>query len=107
MHGTLIILRDGRLAPVGSLKPNDLGLFDMLGNAVEWCQDPWPEAADATDGRGGNAEDERGVNSGRHRILRGGSFNYRAADVRAAYRDGDVPMNRYFYYGLRPARTFR
>jgi len=25
--------------PVGSLKPNDLGLFDTLGNVCEWCQD--------------------------------------------------------------------
>ena len=23
----------------GSLLPNDLGLFDMLGNVVEWCHD--------------------------------------------------------------------
>ena len=23
----------------GSLLPNDLGLFDMLGNEFEWCQD--------------------------------------------------------------------
>ena len=25
----------------GSLFSNDLGLFDMLGNTYEWCQDSW------------------------------------------------------------------
>ena len=27
--------------PTGVLKPNDLGLFDMLGNAMELCQNNW------------------------------------------------------------------
>ena len=30
-----------RAWPVGSLLPNDLGLFDMLGNMYEWCQEPY------------------------------------------------------------------
>jgi len=95
------------LASVGRLMPNDFGLFDMLGNAAEWCQDPWPEGTDGAGVPQGDSETEGGVNCCRHRILRGGSFNYRPADVRAAYRDGDFPTNRYFYYGLRPARTIR
>ena len=30
---------DESTAPVGSFKPNGYGLFDMIGNISEWCQD--------------------------------------------------------------------
>ena len=40
------------------------------------------------------------------RVLRGGSFNNQASNVRSADRNGDVPANRLYYYGFRPARTF-
>lgn len=33
------------LAPVDSYIPNDYGLFNMPGNAAEWCQDDFEEAA--------------------------------------------------------------
>ena len=34
-----------RAWPVGSLLPNDLGLFDMLGNMYEWCQEPYDKTS--------------------------------------------------------------
>ncbi len=71
--------------PVGSLKPNDLGLFDMQGNVYTWCQESY---TDYPAGKGDEAaedhEDELVVNSSR--VLRGGSFDDQASNVRSANR---------------------
>jgi formylglycine-generating enzyme required for sulfatase activity len=39
-------------------------------------------------------------------VLRGGSFNNQASNVRSANRNNNVPTNRYILNGFRPARTF-
>ena len=49
--------------------PNDLGLFDTLGNMFEWCQEQY----DGT-GQADTYETEH-INE-RPRLLRGGSFSY-------------------------------
>jgi serine/threonine protein kinase/formylglycine-generating enzyme required for sulfatase activity len=99
---------NGRALPVGSKKPNDYGLFDLHGNAWEWCEDavgPYP--AD----RGGPAledrEDPRPITAWQSRVLRGGSFASCAADIRSAARSGLLPQVRLpdFAAGLRIART--
>ena len=65
----------GRAGRVGSLKPNDLGMFDMLGNAWEWCHDARravsAEPAEDQDQPGTvTAAQERGA-PGRRLLLRG------------------------------------
>jgi len=85
----------------GSRDPNAWGLYDMLGNAWEWCND----SSNGLDYPAGYAENPWGSASAPSRILRGGScFNF-AADVRAARRFVYGPGDRYDRIGFRPVRT--
>jgi formylglycine-generating enzyme required for sulfatase activity len=94
-----------RTWPVGSKKPNDLGLFDVQGNVLTWCQESYkayPLGREATDVK----EDGPEIVSTLSRPLRGGSFLHTAVYVRSAFRDNYVPSLRSSNVGLRPARTF-
>jgi eukaryotic-like serine/threonine-protein kinase len=88
--------------PVGSLKPNDLGLFDLHGNIWEWCHDRYKN----------HGKEDTDINISRHianqdpRLLRGGSFNYPPANVRSASRYGYAPALRSSSDGFRPSRTY-
>jgi serine/threonine protein kinase/formylglycine-generating enzyme required for sulfatase activity len=94
---------DERAWPVGQLKPNDLGLFDMLGNALEWCQ-----GVAAPYRPGDDVEDLRlRVTDIDGRVLRGGAFESPATWARCAYRLKMRPTNRFNSLGLRVAKTYR
>ncbi|MCP3957142.1 MAG: formylglycine-generating enzyme family protein [bacterium] len=87
--------------PVGEKEPNDWGLHDMLGNVWEWCEDAWDYGTpyDSAD----PVRDPVG-HKGSGRVVRGGSWDSPARDVRAAARLAYVPGNRYDYLGFRLAR---
>jgi formylglycine-generating enzyme required for sulfatase activity len=57
-------------APVGRMRPNEWGLYDMLGNAAEWCQD-W-HGGDYY--RTSHLSDPMGPETGTARVVRGGAF---------------------------------
>ena len=95
-----------RTWPVGSKKPNDLGLFDVQGNVFTWCQESYKEYPKVKDEEAvEDKEDELVIVSTDSRVLRGGSFDDQASFVRSAYRINNVPTNRDNNDGFRPART--
>jgi len=65
--------------PVGQKLPSPSGIYDLYGNAYEWCADwygPYPATA---------VVDPRGPNSGNERVARGGNYGG-SADCRSAFR---------------------
>lgn len=98
---------DIRTWPTGSLKPNDLGLFDMQGNVQEWCQERYVDYSGIPSAFSVDTEDGEAVRNTARRVLRGGSFGVRASELRSAYRNFNRPLNRYNNSGFRLARTHK
>jgi formylglycine-generating enzyme required for sulfatase activity len=99
---------DGRAHPAGYLIPNDLGLFDMLGNVYEWCQDGDGNNLTKTNGVYGDlGRANETVVSSRPRMFRGGTYMVFPPEVRAANCSQEVPTYTGIYNGLRPVRTLR
>lgn len=84
--------------PVRQKDENPFGLFDMLGNVLEWCMDG------ADDYKGEPLLNPDAQLVGYSRVLRGGAWSYLARYVRAAHRVVYDPGNRIFLVGFRVAR---
>jgi len=87
----------------GRVMPNDLGLFDSLGNVREWCMDAYAEYP--TDQLTGDVEGRLGVTDRESRVARGGGFSDPAFRLRCAIRTKLRPTDKQRVNGFRIART--
>jgi formylglycine-generating enzyme required for sulfatase activity len=91
-------------AAVGSLKPNEFGVHDMIGNVSEWIEDCHAPSHDAVSATG--APPAVGSECAR-RIAKGGSWGTLGHNLRTAERFPYPPTHRDDSIGLRVARTLR
>ena len=90
-----------KTTPVGSFAPNAFGLYDMHGNVWEWMEDCWSEEYGSTTPADGSPL-LKGSCGGR--VMRGGSWEDYAGDIRAAARVGSGTDEQSWADGFRIAR---
>lgn len=81
---------------VKTKKPNELGIYDMTGNAWEWCSDYWQEKHDDY-----TQYNPQGTSIGEYRVHRGGGWLNLPKSCRISYRYYAKQGRRNDYRGLR------
>ena len=80
---------------VGTKQPNELGIYDMTGNVLEWCQDRHDSYSSSPQ------TNPTGAVSGSFRVLRGGCWGISAEYCRSSCRGSNTPGSRNNFLGLR------
>jgi formylglycine-generating enzyme required for sulfatase activity len=85
---------------VGTFKANKYGLFDMHGNAWQWCEDYYGKYEDVPKKKDPVQSNKQPNN---RRVLRGGSWNLNPTYCRSAVRFLNAPDGRINDFGFRVA----
>jgi formylglycine-generating enzyme required for sulfatase activity len=86
--------------PVGSLKPNPWGIFDMHGNAWEWVEDCWTANASDMPTDGSAFSRPGGCELG---VMRGGGWAAPSTKLRSATRWPTRATSHFHHLGFRVA----
>ena len=85
---------------VRSLKPNEMGVYDIRGNVWEWCDDFYDAVISPS-----SVRDPSGPLRGLARVIRGGSFVSSISAWSREYRSSQAPEQRSRFTGFRVARS--
>ncbi len=81
--------------PVGQLRPNELGIYDMSGNVCEWVSDCGGKYSNASQ------TDPIGPGQGMIRVIRGGAWFFGAKRCRVSSRSTGLPSIHHDDLGFR------
>jgi formylglycine-generating enzyme required for sulfatase activity len=96
----------GHPQPVAQKRPNPWGLYDMVGNIWQWCNDFYQ--VDYYQQSPG--ENPRGPKEGENKVVRGGAWKFSGDNCRSGYRYNEAPgyvdvCFGYDIYGFRCVRN--
>jgi len=84
-------------SPVASFPPNGFNLYDMAGNASQWCADWYSQSYY----KRSSDKDPQGPDTGTLRVVRGGSWKSPARFMHTSFRGARAPDERGMTSGFR------
>ena len=94
-----------KVREVGKKTPNELGLYDMSGNVMEWCWDWLGNYSSSAKTNPSGPPTFRDPTRVQYKVIRGGSYSGSVLFCRVAYRHNNTPSFVATNLGFRVARN--